>query len=107
MKAVVLGGGIAGLTAGIRLLESGAETTIVEAAPRAGGLAYLKSLRGPLPDIRFCPTGSITREKAPDYLALSNVACVGGSWVATTAQIDAGDWETIQANAYAASQMAG
>lgn len=74
-------------------------------AEQAGGLDYLKSLKGPLPDIRFCPTGSITREKAPAYLAQSNVVCVGGSWIANSAMIAAGDWETIEANARFAAEM--
>ncbi|MFP3467700.1 keto-deoxy-phosphogluconate aldolase, partial [Leifsonia sp. SIMBA_070] len=60
--------------------EAGFELLKFFPAEQAGGLDYLKSLHGPLPDIRFCPTGSITRERAPDYLALPNVVCVGGSW---------------------------
>ena len=74
-------------------------------AEQAGGLSYLKSLKGPLPEIRFCPTGSITQALAPDYLALSNVACVGGSWIATSALIDAQDWDAITQNAAAAADM--
>lgn len=76
-------------------------------AEQAGGLAYLKSLYGPLPDIRFCPTGSITREKAADYLALPNVACCGGSWIANAAMIKAGEWDRITENAKAAQAMKG
>lgn len=74
-------------------------------AEQAGGLDYLKSLHGPLPDIRFCPTGSITRERAPDYLALPNVVCVGGSWIAPKALVEAGDWAGIEANAAVAAGM--
>jgi len=74
-------------------------------AEQAGGLDYLKSLHGPLPDIRFCPTGSITRERAPDYLALPNVVCVGGSWTAPKAMVEAGDWAGIEANAALAAGM--
>ena len=74
-------------------------------AEQAGGLDYLKSLKGPLPEIRFCPTGSITQALAPDYLALPNVACVGGSWIATSALIDAQDWDAITQNAAAAADM--
>lgn len=76
-------------------------------AEPAGGIAYLKALEGPLPDIRFCPTGSISRERAPDYLALKNVVCVGGSWIATSADIDAGNWAAISENARAAEAMKG
>ena len=75
-------------------------------AEQIGGLDYLKSLRGPLPDIRFCPTGSITRALAPQYLALPHVVCVGGSWIANSALIEAGDWDAITANAKAAAAMA-
>src|SRR5215510_6749647 len=56
----------------------------------------LKALAGPFPDAVFCPTGGITRATAPDYLALANVACVGGSWVAPADQVRAGDWKAIE-----------
>ncbi len=75
-------------------------------AEPAGGLSYLKALAGPLPDIVFCPTGSISAEKAPDYLALANVACVGGSWIATKQAIAKGDWTGIEDNARRAAKMA-
>ena len=74
-------------------------------AEPAGGIAYLKALHGPLPDLVFCPTGGIGRETAPAYFALPNVACVGGSWIATGAMIEAGDWDTVTANARAAAQL--
>lgn len=85
--------------------EQGFEVLKFFPAEPAGGVAYLKALAGPLPDVRFCPTGSISRERAPDYLALANVVCVGGSWIATTADIDAGNWAAITANARAAEAM--
>jgi 2-dehydro-3-deoxyphosphogluconate aldolase/(4S)-4-hydroxy-2-oxoglutarate aldolase len=53
----------------------------------------------------FCPTGGINADKAPDYLALPNVACIGGSWIATRAMIEAGDWAGIEANARRAGAM--
>lgn len=74
-------------------------------AEPAGGAAYLKSLAGPLPNLRFCPTGGISPERAPDYFKLSNVACVGGSWVAPRGEIDAGDWDAIERNARRAAGM--
>ncbi len=74
-------------------------------AEPAGGIAYLKSLAGPLPDIAFCPTGGITAEKAPAYLALPNVACVGGSWIATRAMIAQSKWDEIEANAKKAASL--
>ena len=74
-------------------------------AEPAGGIAYLKALAGPLPDIRFCPTGSISRDRAPDYLALPNVACCGGSWIADAKLVGAKDWARIEDNARAAAAM--
>jgi 2-dehydro-3-deoxyphosphogluconate aldolase/(4S)-4-hydroxy-2-oxoglutarate aldolase len=76
------------------------------AAP-AGGVAYLKALAAPLPAIRFCPTGGIDAKSAPDYLALSNVVAVGGSWVTPADAIRAGDWARIEGLARAAAQLRG
>jgi 2-dehydro-3-deoxyphosphogluconate aldolase/(4S)-4-hydroxy-2-oxoglutarate aldolase len=66
-------------------------------AHQAGGVAMLRALGAPFPDVLFVPTGGITRDSAPDYLALANVASVGGSWVAPAAMIDANDWQGITA----------
>ena len=68
-------------------------------AEQLGGAAALKAQTGPLPEARFCPTGGISAEKAPAYLALNNVLCVGGSWVAPAEKIKAGDWAAIEASA--------
>jgi 2-dehydro-3-deoxyphosphogluconate aldolase/(4S)-4-hydroxy-2-oxoglutarate aldolase len=65
------------------------------AAP-AGGVAYLKALAGPLPAIRFCPTGGIDASNFGEYLALPNVACVGGSWVVPGDALAGGDWGRIE-----------
>jgi 2-dehydro-3-deoxyphosphogluconate aldolase / (4S)-4-hydroxy-2-oxoglutarate aldolase len=74
-------------------------------ARAAGGVGLLKALAGPFPDTVFCPTGGITPATAPDYLALANVACVGGSWMAPADRIEAGDWEVIEALARAAATL--
>lgn len=74
-------------------------------AEQMGGLATLKALAGPLPQARFCPTGSITADKAPAYLALPNVLCVGASWIAPADRIDAGDWGAIEAAAKQAAAL--
>lgn len=66
-------------------------------AQPAGGVGMLKALAGPFPDVTFCPTGGITAETAPEFLALPNVACVGGSWLTPRAALAAGDWEAITA----------
>lgn len=64
-------------------------------AQPAGGLAMLKALAGPFPDVVFCPTGGITPETAPQYLALPNVKVCGGSWLAPQDALAAGDWARI------------
>ncbi len=74
-------------------------------AEPAGGVAYLKALHGPLPQAKFCPTGGIAAERVADYLALPNVLCVGGSWIATPQMIAAADWAGIEANARKAAGM--
>lgn len=66
-------------------------------AKQAGGLGMLKALASPLPELGFCPTGGIDRDSFREYLALPNVACVGGSWVAPAELIRNGDWQAITA----------
>ena len=75
-------------------------------AEQAGGAAYLKSLSSPLAGTIFCPTGGITPENARDYLSLPNVVCVGGSWVAPKAMVDAGNWDGITRLAQEACKLA-
>ncbi|WP_346427422.1 bifunctional 4-hydroxy-2-oxoglutarate aldolase/2-dehydro-3-deoxy-phosphogluconate aldolase [Caulobacter sp. 17J65-9] len=65
-------------------------------AEAAGGAALLKGLSGPLPQAKFCPTGGVNIENAARYLALPNVLCVGGSWLAPDELMDAGDWDRVQ-----------
>lgn len=64
-------------------------------ASASGGVAWLKAVSAPIPHIRFCPTGGIDLRIAPDYLALPNVVCVGGSWMVPKAAVAAGDWAAI------------
>jgi 2-dehydro-3-deoxyphosphogluconate aldolase/(4S)-4-hydroxy-2-oxoglutarate aldolase len=64
-------------------------------AQQAGGMGMLNALHGPFPDAVFCPTGGITLETAPDFLALPNVVCVGGSWLTPRAALAANDWAAI------------
>jgi 2-dehydro-3-deoxyphosphogluconate aldolase / (4S)-4-hydroxy-2-oxoglutarate aldolase len=66
-------------------------------AEAAGGVKMLKAITGPFPQITFCPTGGITLDNYRDYLALGNVACVGGSWIAPQGAMDQGDWTRITA----------
>ncbi|MGH8091684.1 MAG: bifunctional 4-hydroxy-2-oxoglutarate aldolase/2-dehydro-3-deoxy-phosphogluconate aldolase [Rudaea sp.] len=74
-------------------------------AQAAGGVEFLRSLAGPLPHIRFCPTGGISVHNAPDYLRLPNVVCVGGSWLTPDALVRARDWPAITALARAAAKL--
>ena len=64
-------------------------------ALQAGGLNMLKAWQGPFGEARFCPTGGITPINAPEFLALKNVVCVGGSWLVPTDTLERGDWEHI------------
>lgn len=76
-------------------LEHGIDTLKLFPAEVVGGKAMLKALFGPYPDIRFCPTGGITLESAPEYLALPNVLCVGGSWLTPKGAVQNKDWDSI------------
>ncbi len=97
--------GVATASEAMTTIEAGFPAMKFFPAEPAGGVTYLKSLAGPLPDIVFCPTGGITPEKAPAYLALPNVACVGGSWIATSAMIAQSKWDEIEANAEKAASL--
>jgi 2-dehydro-3-deoxyphosphogluconate aldolase/(4S)-4-hydroxy-2-oxoglutarate aldolase len=74
-------------------------------AQQAGGIGMLKALAGPFPDVTFCPTGGVSAETAPEYLALPNVACVGGSWLTPKAALAASDWDAITVLAKKASAL--
>ena len=74
-------------------------------AEPSGGVAWLKAVAEPLPDIRFCPTGGVNGDNAAAYLALGNVIAVGGSWVAPRAAIAAGDFAGITARAKIAASL--
>jgi len=75
-------------------------------AQALGGVAALRQLAGPFPDVRFCPTGGISAATAPAFLALENVVCVGGSWIAESSLVAARDWKGIAQRAREASQLA-
>jgi len=64
-------------------------------AHQAGGTGMLKAMAGPFPELSFCPTGGISADTFRDYLALPNVACVGGSWLAPAAAVAGQEWEVI------------
>ncbi len=64
-------------------------------AEAAGGVQMLKSIGGPFPHITFCPTGGVSPKNYNDYLALANVACVGGSWIVPSREIEMENWDAI------------
>jgi len=76
--------------------EAGFDTMKLFPAAQAGGIGMLKALAGPFPQAAFCPTGGIDLAVAPDYLALPNVLCVGGSWLAPRTLMAARDWPAIE-----------
>ena len=75
-------------------------------AQQAGGVGMLKALGGPFGDVTFCPTGGVSLSTAPDFLALPNVACVGGSWLTPKDAVDGGDWARITRLAREAQALA-
>ncbi|MFI9820791.1 bifunctional 4-hydroxy-2-oxoglutarate aldolase/2-dehydro-3-deoxy-phosphogluconate aldolase [Streptomyces sp. NPDC052013] len=89
----------------VALLERGVREMKFFPAQAAGGTAYLKSLAGPLPQARFCPTGGIGPDTAPEYLALPNVGCVGGSWMLPADAVADRDWARIERLARAAAGL--
>lgn len=97
--------GAATASEALALQELGFEALKFFPAEPAGGAKYLASLAGPLPNLIFCPTGGIDAQKAPNYLALSNVACVGGSWMVAPGFAAAQDYAKIEQLAREASTL--
>ncbi|MET7406186.1 bifunctional 4-hydroxy-2-oxoglutarate aldolase/2-dehydro-3-deoxy-phosphogluconate aldolase [Streptomyces parvulus] len=89
----------------VALLERGVREMKFFPAEAAGGTAYLKALAAPLPQARFCPTGGIGPGSAPDYLALPNVGCVGGSWMLPKDAVAGRDWGRVEALAREAAAL--
>ncbi|MEU5742474.1 bifunctional 4-hydroxy-2-oxoglutarate aldolase/2-dehydro-3-deoxy-phosphogluconate aldolase [Streptomyces tendae] len=89
----------------VALLERGVREMKFFPAEAAGGTAYLKALAAPLPQARFCPTGGISPASAPEYLALPNVVCVGGSWMLPKDAVANGDWGRVEALAREAAAL--
>ncbi|MCF3127266.1 bifunctional 4-hydroxy-2-oxoglutarate aldolase/2-dehydro-3-deoxy-phosphogluconate aldolase [Acinetobacter soli] len=89
----------------IQAIELGYDMVKFFPAQQAGGVAMLQAFYGPFPNLRFCPTGGITVETAPDFLKQPNVVCVGGSWLTPKKVVAAQDWAEITRLAQAASQL--
>jgi 2-dehydro-3-deoxyphosphogluconate aldolase/(4S)-4-hydroxy-2-oxoglutarate aldolase len=97
--------GAATASEAMALREQGFRALKFFPAEPAGGAKYLASLAGPLPDLIFCPTGGIDAQKAAAYLALANVACVGGSWMVAPGLIEAQDFGKVEQLAREASAL--
>ncbi|CRL12095.1 MAG: bifunctional 4-hydroxy-2-oxoglutarate aldolase/2-dehydro-3-deoxy-phosphogluconate aldolase [Phaeobacter italicus] len=98
--------GAATASEAMRLLARGYDMLKFFPAEASGGAPALKAIGAPLPQISFCPTGGVSPDNANSYLSLSNVVCAGGSWVAPSKLVEAGDWDAIRDLARAASQLA-
>ncbi len=99
--------GTASVSEVLAVLEAGFTDMKFFPAEAAGGTAYLRSIGAPVPEARFCPTGGITPESAASYLALDNVGCVGGSWLAPADVVRARDWHRVEAAARHAARLRG
>jgi 2-dehydro-3-deoxyphosphogluconate aldolase/(4S)-4-hydroxy-2-oxoglutarate aldolase len=98
--------GAATASEAMRLLERGYDMLKFFPAEASGGVDVLKGIGAPLPQISFCPTGGVNPQNAGKYLSLPNVVCAGGSWVAPSELVQAGQWDQITELARAASQLA-
>ena len=97
--------GCATVSEAMLLAELGFEALKFFPAMASGGTAWLKGIQGPLPKLGFCPTGGVDLANAPGFLALPNVLCVGGTWVAPAALLKAGDFKAIGALAREAAAL--
>lgn len=95
-------------TAGEAMAARDAGFTLLKCFPAAqlGGVGVLEAWAGPLPDLRFCRTGGVSAADLASYLALPNVAMVGGSWLTPAAAVEAGDWARIARLAREATEAA-
>jgi 2-dehydro-3-deoxyphosphogluconate aldolase/(4S)-4-hydroxy-2-oxoglutarate aldolase len=99
--------GVATVSEVLTALDHGlTELKFFPAGP-AGGPAYLTAIGGPVPQVRFCPTGGVTAANLADYLAVPGVPAVGGTWLTPRSLLEAGDWAGITALAAAAVTAAG
>ncbi|WP_409360938.1 bifunctional 4-hydroxy-2-oxoglutarate aldolase/2-dehydro-3-deoxy-phosphogluconate aldolase [Bartonella heixiaziensis] len=89
----------------IKALEKGYSYLKFFPAEAAGGIAFVQALASPFPEIKFCPTGGISKNNAVQWLRLSNVFCVGGSWIAPKQLIVANNWDAISTLAHTTSQL--
>ncbi|WP_299037622.1 bifunctional 4-hydroxy-2-oxoglutarate aldolase/2-dehydro-3-deoxy-phosphogluconate aldolase [uncultured Pseudokineococcus sp.] len=88
--------GVSTVSEALAALELGVRDLKFFPAEQAGGAPFLGALRSPLPQLRFCPTGGISQASAPDYLGLSNVPCVGGSWLTPASVVAEGRFGEVE-----------
>ena len=104
-EALPLLGGVATVSEAMRMLARGYDVCKFFPAEANGGAPALKAFAGPLPQMKFCPTGGVSTKNVADYLALPNVLCVGGSWPADPALLAAGKWDEVERLAAEASKF--
>ncbi|MGZ4504664.1 MAG: bifunctional 4-hydroxy-2-oxoglutarate aldolase/2-dehydro-3-deoxy-phosphogluconate aldolase [Nocardioidaceae bacterium] len=97
--------GVATVSEVLAVLEQGYREMKLFPAAASGGPAFLAAIGGPVPQVRFCPTGGVSAANATDYLALPNVGCVGGSWITPKPLLAAGDWAGVEQLARDASTL--
>ena len=97
--------GVATATEIMRARAAGLDVLKLFPAGAIGGLATLKALAGPFPDVRFVPTGGVDEARAAEYLAHPAVLAVGGSWMAPREAVNAGDWARIKELARGAAKL--
>ena len=98
--------GIASVSEAMEAMTLGYRRFKLFPAAIVGGTDFLKAIGGPISELRFCPTGGIKPSNAADYLALSNVMCVGGTWLTPATLVEQGDWPAIEALARKAAALA-
>lgn len=97
--------GAASPTELLALLARGFRVCKLFPATAVGGLAMIKGVAGPIPELKLCPTGGITEATAADYLGQKNVVCIGGSWMVPDAWIRDGQWDEVRRSATAAAAI--
>ena len=98
-------GGVASVSEAMKVYDRGYDSMKFFPAESLGGVLTLKAIEAPLPQVAFCPTGGISLENAENYLAQKNVACIGGSWMATPDMIRNKKWSEIAHEATIAATL--
>jgi len=97
--------GVQTVSEAMALVDQGFKLLKLFPADAAGGITWLRAVAAPLQELRFCPTGGVTADTASGYLALANVACVGGSWVAPRDAVGGRDWAMVERLAATAAAL--